>query len=335
MSLVGSVRAVASSDGILSIVADGYADLATQTPMRDDSLFWIASLSKPITATVVMMAVDDGALDLDAPVTDYLPDFRPPVVSIRDDGAVSSHEPATPITLRTLLNHTSGLPFASPVETPTYDLIPLATRVRAYALSPLVSPPGAAYLYSNAGYNVAARVLEVVTGSPFETVLTERLLEPLGMNDTTFWPAPAQIARLATAYRYSPDGPPEPQLISQLRYPLDDRVGRFPLAGGGLFSTAADVASFCRSFLGGRPLLSAAAIEQMTRPVDGYRLGWAVDAEGAFGHGGAYGTVMRIHPTLGRATVWMIQQAPSATPDPGGHAFEEFDRLVVTGTYPR
>jgi CubicO group peptidase (beta-lactamase class C family) len=214
----------------------------------------------------------------------------------------------------------SGLPFKSAAEEPVLDGLPLAAAVRTYAMTPLQTEPGTAYQYSNAGINTAARVLEVVSGMPYERFMQERLFDPLGMKDTTFWPDEAQVARLAKSYRPDKDKTKlEAFEITQLHYPLSDRVRRFPMPAGGLFSTAEDTARFARMLLNrgeldGRRYLSEAAVARISKRQtpeavsNAYGLGFAL-GPGWFGHGGAHATNLEIHPEKRLALVWMVQHA--------------------------
>ncbi len=317
-AIAGAVTLVASRDKVLDLTAVGFADVAAKTPMRADTLFWIASQSKPVTAAALMMLVDEGKVDVDAPVAKYLPEFRGLMVAAeRDAEHVLLRRPANPPAVRHILSHTSGMAFQSPMEKPTLDGLSLRDAVRSHALVPLQWEPGRRYQYSNAGINTAGRIIEVAGGMPYEEFLQKRLLGPLGMKDTTFWPAEEQLQRLAKAYK--PDASRKAlreTTITQLRYPLSDRR-RGPVPAGGLFSTAADVARFCRMVLNGGTLdgkrfLSEAAVAQMTSKQtgeavkDGYGLGWTVEG-GGFGHGGAYGTDMWIDPKRGLITVFLVQ----------------------------
>jgi CubicO group peptidase (beta-lactamase class C family) len=322
---------VASKDSVLSLEAVGYADVAAQKPMQTNALFWIASMSKPIAATALMMLVDEGKVGLDDPVEACLPQFKPLIIAATADGTqVRLQKPRHAITVRDLLSHTSGIPFSSSVEAPTLDVLPLAARVRSYAMQRLMFEPGRDYSYSNAGINTAARIVEVVSGMPYEDYLQQRLFAPLGMTDTTFWPSEGQLARLATSYKA--DATSTGLLatpITQLRYPLADRARRFAVPAGGLFSTAADLAKFCQmilngGILGGKRYLSEAAVREMSHnqlPGDvtgvrfgpaepsGYGLGWLIESAGAFGHTGAYSTNMRIDPKHELITIWLVQHA--------------------------
>lgn len=126
------------------------------SPCRPTRYFWIASMSKPIAATALMMLVDEGKAKLADPAQKYLPQFSPRIIAVTSDEAhVRLRRPQSPIALRNLLDHTSGLPFSSSIGTPTLDLFPLSTRVQGYALEPLMFEPGthpmpAASLFSTA-----------------------------------------------------------------------------------------------------------------------------------------------------------------------------------------
>jgi CubicO group peptidase (beta-lactamase class C family) len=319
--LAGAVTLVASKDKILSVETVGWADISARKPMQKDSLFWIASMSKPITATAVMMLVDEGKVKLDDPVEKYLPEFKGQRLVETNASQVVLRQPRHAITVREVLSHTSGLPFKSALEDPVLDGLSLRIAVKSYAMSPLIFEPGSRYLYSNAGINTAARILEVVSGMSYEKFMDERLFKPLGMKDTTFWPGEQQLRRLAKSYKPNKDKSNLEELqIAQLTYPLTDRL-RGPMPAGGLFSTAHDVARFCQMVMNGgefsgKRYLSAAAVKVMSTLQTGnlpnaYGLGWALDkAPGTgFGHGGAYATNMRIDPQNQLITVFMVQHS--------------------------
>src|SRR5579872_2625485 len=174
--LAGAVTLVATKDKVLSQEAVGFMDVKAGTPMRPDALFWIASQSKPITATAVMMLVDEGKIALDDPVEKYLPEFKGQmVVAESDANHVLLHKPVHPITVRNVLSHTSGMKFSSPMEQPTLDGLTLKDAVRSYAILPLQFEPDSKYQYSNAGINTAARILEVRSGMKYEEFLQKRL----------------------------------------------------------------------------------------------------------------------------------------------------------------
>jgi CubicO group peptidase (beta-lactamase class C family) len=318
-TLAGAVTLVANTDKVLSLEAVGYSDIAARTAMRTDCLFWIASQSKPITATALMMLVDEGKVNVDDPVEKYLPEFKGQTVAVERDGEHALlKKPKHPILVRNVLSHTSGLPFRSAIEVPTLDLYPLATRVRSYAAMPLDFEPDTKYQYSNAGINTAGRIIEVVSGMPYERYLEERLFRPLGMKDTTFWPKGEQLARLAKSYKLRADKAGlEETRIDQLLYPLDD-AQRQPMPAGGLFSTATDLSLFYRMILGGgefngRRYLSEQSLKQMTSKQTGklkdeYGFGFSTGG-GRIGHGGAYSTDSSIDVQRRLITIFLVQHA--------------------------
>ena len=333
--LAGAVALVADKDKVLHVTTVGFADIEAKKPMTADAVFWIASQTKGITAAAVMMLVDEGRLSLDDPVEKYLPEFKDQRVSAGKGAPVAR---VRSITIRDLLSHVSGLPFKSAEEQPTLDGLPLAAAVKTYAKAPLVTQPGAKYQYSNAGINTAARVLEVVSGMAYEDFMEKRLFGPLGMKDTTFWPNTEQVARLAKTYKSDavkkslvPGG------LNQLKPDLGDRAHRFPMPAGGLFSTAKDVATFCRMLLNGgeldgRRYLSAAALRQLTSRQtpqelkESYGLGLNVGPD-FFGHGGAQATGMEVRTKDGIVTVWMVQH--QGFPGKGVNAQGEFKKWAV------
>jgi CubicO group peptidase (beta-lactamase class C family) len=330
--LAGAVILVANQERVVDREAIGFADIAEGRLMEADSLFWIASMGKAMTASTVMMLVDEGRLKLDDPVEKYLPEFKGQKVAVSLASAIAAGpsdvvEPAArleaakhPITIREILSHTSGLPFSSKREPGALDLQPLSTAVENYAAEPLAFQPGQKYSYSNEGINTAGRIVEVVSGMPFELFLQERLFDPLDMNDTTFWPSGPQLGRLAKSYRRASAAGDLLEIpITQLTYPLDDRSHRFPFPAGGLFSTGDDVARFCQLMLGdgvfrGRRYLSKESVRLMTSKETGdavstpYGLGWNI-GEGYFEHAGAYKTDMEVDTKNGLILVLLVQRA--------------------------
>jgi CubicO group peptidase (beta-lactamase class C family) len=328
-TFAGAVTLVAMRDRTVYSKAIGYRDLAAKTPMTTDSLFWIASTTKPMTATAFMMLVDEGKINLDDPVEKYLPEFKGQMVregsansgqNNADAAAPQKLVPAIhPIRVREILSHTSGLPFKSAAQPGALDTMPLKEAVKTFAAEPLNFQPGTNYAYSNEGVNTAARIIEVVSGIPYEQFMQQRLFTPLGMKDTTFWPSPDQVRRLAKTYKldeHTKDLVEVP--INQLTYPLDDRQHRYPMPAGGLFSTADDVSRFCQMILrggtlNGKQYISAAALRAMTTIQNhgftgkDYGLGWGISKDG-YGHGGAFKNDMQINVKDGSILVFMVQQ---------------------------
>jgi CubicO group peptidase (beta-lactamase class C family) len=336
-ALAGAVTLVADREKVLDLEAVGHADIAANKPMPTDAIFWIASQSKPITATALMMLVDEGKVKLNDPVEKYLPEFHTQWVTAEQDrDHLLLRKPKHSITVRNLLSHTSGMPFSSVMEQPTLDMLPLRIAVRSYAMTPLLYEPGTKYQYSNAGINTAGRIIEVVSRMSYEDFLHKRLFEPLSMKDTTFWPSEQQLTRLAKSYQPDADrtGLKE-TTIGQLNYPLSDHK-RQPMPAGGLFSTAHDVARFCQMILNegsfqGKHYLSAGAVKEMTTKQtgdalkDNYGLGWSTG--GTIGHGGAFSTNMAIDRERGLILVFMVQHA--GFPKDGNKSLGAFQETAV------
>jgi CubicO group peptidase (beta-lactamase class C family) len=326
-TFAGAVTLVASKDRIVDLQAVGYRDIAAKSSMQTNSMFWIASTSKPMTVTAMMMLVDEHKISLDDPVEKYLPEFHgmmvnaPQADSSGTAGSSAGPVPANhPILIREILSHTSGLPFKSKAQPGALDVLPLKDAVHSFAAEPLIFQPGTNYSYSNEGINTAARIIEVVSGIPYERFMQERVFGPLGMTETTFWPSAEQIPRIAKSYKVDPQTNQLAELqIDQLTYPLDDRAHRFPMPAGGLFSTANDVAKFAQMLLnggvaGGKRIVSETAIREMTSTQNkgfggkNYGLGLSI-GEHDFGHGGAYNNAMEINDGAGRILIFMVQQA--------------------------
>jgi CubicO group peptidase (beta-lactamase class C family) len=352
--LAGAVTLVASPEAVLAVDTVGFADIAAGKPMRAGSLFWIASMSKPVTAVALMILVDEGKVNVDDPVEKYLPEFRNSWLAVEQDKEhILLKHPARAITVKNILSHTSGLLPRSAMEQPTLDLLPLRDAVRSYAITPLEFEPGSQYQYSNAGINTAGRIVEVVSGMPFEQFLAARLFQPLGMKDTTFWPTEAQVKRLAKSYQ--PDAGKkglEETKIDQVHYPLTGR-NRYPFPAGGLFSTAQDMARFGQMILntgmyGSKRILSEAAIRQMTSvqtgeirvnnsDSTGYGFGLSVlkraaadgRSAGSFGHGGAYKTMLWMDPQKQLVMVLMRQHAGRFRSPEGARIEPEFFKAAI------
>jgi CubicO group peptidase (beta-lactamase class C family) len=316
--------------GFISIIADktgkvhyknleGYADVETKTPMREDNIFWIASMTKMFAGASIMMLVDEGKVSLNDPVTKFLPQLTNwMVVAEKDADHVLLKPLAHPVTIRHVLSHTSGLTGSSELQKATgSDGTPLKARALSSVTGPLQWQPGEKYQYGNQGMNIAARIVEIVSRSPYEDFLQARFFDPLGMKDTTFWPSDAQVARLVGAYGpnkekngYAKGG------IPFLTKPFSDRLHRFPEAGGGLFSTAHDILRYGLMLandgdLDGKRYLSHAAMEELRKEQTGttkvnYSLGYHL-RNGMFGHDGAYGTDLSVNPANGMTAIFMIQ----------------------------
>ena len=328
----GAVMLVATRDKVLHLSAVGSGDLATGRKMQTGDLFWIASMSKPITAVTLALLVDDGKLSFDDPLEKYLPEFHE--LWVTEEQTPERRvllRAARPITLRDLLTHTSGLGEYR-VTDPHWSL---ATMSRVVAREPLRFQPGTRWGYSTAGIDALGRVVEVVSGLPFADFMQQRLLGPLGMNDTTWWVSAQQDQHRARTYVL---GAQDRKLReTPIHYMYEGAVtdrARPPLGGAGLFSTAEDVAKFYQMMLnggvaGGRQIIRAATLAEMTRKQTGdliarpgmpWGLGFCVIEDptqmeanrtlspGTFGHGGAFGTQSWADPVRGLVYVFLIQR---------------------------
>lgn len=302
-SMPGAVLIVATPTEILSVDALGWADIDSKTPMKDDSFFWIASNSKAVIAVAVMICVDEGLLDLDVPVENYLPQLKDlKVAHKQENGSVLLTSAQTKPTLRQALSHTAGFPFITPFqEKYGIDSLPVQRLMTIVGTTPLIDEPGARYSYSNLGIDVGQAAVEAVTGKSFEEFLQERVFEPLEMSDTTFYPNEDQMKRLATPYAWDSQN----ERLKPIRFSqtpsLDDGSPRFAEGGGGLFSSAKDFIKFYQMLGGkgvganGRRIVSEKAIEEISHKQTGdtlssqYGFGVTV-SDDSFGHGGAYGT---------------------------------------------
>jgi CubicO group peptidase (beta-lactamase class C family) len=345
--IAGAVTLVAQRGEVVALDALGHSNLDARRKMKTDDLFWIASMTKPMTAVAILMLQDDGKLSVEDPVEKYLPEFKGQwLTSERSVTGLGLIKPARPVRIRDLLTHTSGL---GDLPAPRGDCS-LAELVMAYSQMPLKFQPGSKWEYCNSGINTLGRIVEVVSGKPYAKFMQQRLFDPLDMDDTTFWPSRWQLKRVAKPYQASPSGGLVEGSIYFLKGPLTDRT-RTPFPAGGLFSTASDVAHFYQMMLNGglwrgKRLLSLAAATELTRTqtgeiktgfVDGmsYGYGFAVVKEpaanttrmlssGTFGHGGAYGTQSWADPKRDLIFVLMYNwsKVPNADASPMREAFQ-------------
>ena len=345
--IAGAVTVVVAKDKVLHLESTGLADVASKRAMTPDALFWIASMTKPVTGTAVLMLQDEGKLNVADPVAKYLPEFA----ALK----TPSGKPAN-LTITQLLTHTSGLGEAG--GDGAKNAKTLADLVPLWLAAPMQYEPGAKWRYTQSGINAAARIVEVVSGMTFDAFLQKRLFDPLGMKDTTFYPTDAQRARLATSYAKNKDTGALEAVPPREFY--EGTRNRPPQGNGGLYSTAPDYARFCQMLLGGGTrdgvrILSAEAMKFLSTPQTpdampvgffqnntfgqhGKKYGWGIGTSilrtphegvaamlspGTFGHGGAWGTQAWCDPVRGVAYVMMVQRAN----------FPNSDASVVRGAF--
>lgn len=292
----GAVVLVARRGRVVLHQAFGHRDIDRTKPMQADSLFRMASNSKAVTAAGILLLVEDGKLNLDAPVGTYLPAF--------------DNEAWQAVTLRHLLTHTSGCrikplffrPLLPKSETHPHAPSLLLEVDRFSAIAPAVKP-GATYSYNNAGFNTLAGVIEKIGGS-YKGYLRTRLYEPLGMRDSCNHESDADHDRMSTVMKRQRDGTWKAGWT-----PGDAPDWPFPRGSGGMVSTAMDFAVFCQILLNqgvhdGKQILSEASVREMTSPQSKhiaaartYGLGWVVlKPGGVFSHSGSDGTFVWVDP---------------------------------------
>lgn len=338
----GAVALVVDADGVLFTGAYGQRNVADGVAMTNDSIFRIASMTKPIAATAIMMLVEEGKLSLDDEIADLLPDSVSQMVIENfnaADGSYTTRPAERPITLRQLLSHSSGLAygFGSSVVTRLNQQGVNGTAV------PLLYDPGEAWSYGG-GIAIVARALEQIEGRGLDEFLRQRLFGPLGMSETAYVVPAALNDRVVTIHNRDAAGN-----LVEAANPASIRSG---VSGdGGLHTTAADYARFIQLILndgvapGGERLLSSASIAELGRnqlgavkvtlqdealpnlarafPLgadrDGFGLGFQVTgahdedglrAPGSMSWAGIYNTEFWIDPATGIGAVLMLQYLP-------------------------
>jgi CubicO group peptidase (beta-lactamase class C family) len=258
----GGVLLILHQGEVVFREAFGYADLESKRPFRVDDRCFIASLTKPISSTLMVMLDERGVLSLDDPVEKWLPEFKG--ITVQGKGPASS-----PPLIWQLLSHRSGLPGSEDpgaLKMPHGPRSALAGIVANWAKAGLLAQPGARFAYGNAGYMTASRIVEVATGRAYEAVLKESLLQPLGMSRTTFRPSAADLAAMPRRYLRTKEG-----LKPDTRTYIAPEGDALVNPAGGLFSTADDLGKFLRLHLdggmaGGKRLVSRESLARMYRP---------------------------------------------------------------------
>ncbi|HVW56939.1 MAG TPA: serine hydrolase domain-containing protein [Rhizobiaceae bacterium] len=336
---------------------EGMADIARGRPATPETLYRLYSMNKSLASAAAMMLYEEGHFQLDDPISRFIPAFSGQRVwSGGGFGSVQSEPALRDITFHDLLTHTSGLTYgfmqANPVDAMYREQnidrlgvdMTLATFAEKIAKLPLVAQPGTRWNYS-VSTDVLCRLIEVISGQPYDAFLTERLLTPLGMADTTFNVPAGKIDRFAACYMPDPDG--------SLKLQDDPETSHFtrPLEipyGSALVSTAGDYMRFCQFLLdkgacGGTRLLGRKTVELMmmnhlrgdlaamgqprfaesTFHGIGFGLGFSVlidptraqivGSPGECGWGGMASTLFWVDPAEDLAVVMMTQLIPSST----------------------
>ncbi len=318
----GAVAMVVTPDQILHLDTLGMADIANQRPATPDTLYWIASMTKPVVGVAIMMLHDEGKLNITDPASRFIPELAN--LKTRDG---KSHT----ITLHHLLTHTSGLAENSSQE--SGSALTLAELVPGYSSRPLQFVPGSKWSYSQSGINALGRIVEIISGQPLPVFLEQRIFQPLGMVDTTFYPDQEQCGRLALPYHRQENATLKEVEFWSIVDPYNHN--HFPAANGGLYSTAPDYARFCQMLLNNgtlnqKKILTPQAVAMLRQIhsgdlIVGFTPGnsWGLSvgivrqpqgvtamlSPGTYGHGGAFGTQAWIDPIRKRAYILMVQRS--------------------------
>lgn len=332
----GAVALVHTLGKPAMIVVAGEADIEQHRPMKADTLFGIMSMTKPISATALMILVDEGKVSLDDQVEKYIPAFR--------NVKLQNGQPVRDLRVRHLLSHTSGLSGTQAcVES-------LEATANMLAERPFEFQPGERWKYGP-GMNVVGRIVEVASGKPFDKFIVERIFVPLRMDHSTFYPSIEERRNLAVLYRKSDDGA---SLVVSKSLSDAGNIGSVPDPSGGVFSTVGDLDRFYEMILRGGELegvriVSTVAVRDMTAvqtgefttgftPGNGWGLGWciirapqgvtAMLSPGTFGHGGRYGTQGWVDPVKKTIVVLLIQRADLASFD-GSEMRKAFQQAAI------
>ena len=321
------------NDGVQEVACVGYADVAAKRKITLDDPYMQCSQTKGFCGVTVAKLVEEGRLNLDDPVSKYLPEFKTLWVEEKtgEDGVRRLVKAKNALTVRMVLNHTGGFPFEISCKQGGIPGggwsggAPLRSTAAIAAASPLLFEPGTAVQYSNTGIDIGAAVVETIVGKPWEQYLKETVLDPLGMTSTWFWPTDEQLARQVEMYDCRKDAP----AVWKSQNPMEQRPynGRhvFASAGAGLWTTARDQLKFYKMLMNlgvgdnGVRILGEETVKSIlavsTRPANlkdpRYSLGLSaplVDGEDEwFGHGGAWGTHCMVNWHRRQLKLWAVQ----------------------------
>jgi len=340
--IAGAVTVVARKGRIAHLSARGVMDLQSKQPMSSSTMFRIASMTKPVIGTAIMMLVEEGKLHLNDPVSRHIPTFKNMKVA---GGEAAKRD----ITIKDLLTHTSGLG-SGPMSNADIDKVArkegetLADYIPRLGGTALEFQPGSRWTYSpGAGFETLGRIIEIASGMPLDKFFRTRIFDPLGMKDITFWPTDAQMPRVATVYARGEGG------LTKAPTP-NDTFGKnvYFRGSGGLYSTAEDYVPLGMMLAGGgewngKRLLGRKTVEMMSaahvldtlpgRPAgEGFGLSVRVVtnhaargtmlSDGTFGWTGAQGTHFFVDPKEQLVGVLMVQTSI-------GEMQREFEDLVA------
>ena len=293
---------VFSKGNVQETTCAGWADVDKKIPMSMDRMFMQCSQTKGFCGVTVAMLIEEGKISLDDPVAKYLPEFKELKVKVK--GKKKPVAAKNVLTVRMVMNHTGGFPFDTPTKLKKgLNRVSMRETAKEAASLPLLFEPGTKTRYSNTGIDIGAAIVEVVTGQPWDLFLKERVLDKLGMKDSTFNPTDEQLSRAISLYNIK-EGEKAQFILFHPYFPLPHNGSQIhPFAGGGLWTTATDQLKFYRMLMNlgvgdnGVRILKEETVKSLlatsTRPekLGKYSLGLQADFKnGTMGHGGAFGT---------------------------------------------
>ena len=293
---------VFSKGNVQETICAGWADVDKKIPMSMDRMFMQCSQTKGFCGVTVAMLIEEGKISLDDPVAKYLPEFKELKVKVK--GKKKPVAAKNVLTVRMVMNHTGGFPFDTPTKLKKgLNRVSMRETAKEAASLPLLFEPGTKTRYSNTGIDIGAAIVEVVTGQPWDLFLKERVLDKLGMKDSTFNPTDEQLSRAISLYNIK-EGEKAQFRLFHPYFPLPHNGSQIhPFAGGGLWTTATDQLKFYRMLMNlgvgdnGVRILKEETVKSLlatsTRPekLGNYSLGLQADFKnGTMGHGGAFGT---------------------------------------------
>ena len=308
----------------------GYADVAAKRPIGLDDPYMQCSQTKGFCGVTIAKLVEEGRLDLDDPVSKYLPEFKTLwVLESESNGVRILRKAQNALTVRMVMNHTGGFPFELPAKQGGIPGggwsggMPIRSAAAEAAALPLLFEPGTKAKYSNTGIDIGAAVVETVTGKKWESYLKETVLEPLGMKDTWFWPTDEQLAHQVELYDCHEGSPATHRHQDSMEQRPYNDAHVFASAGAGLWTTANDQLKFYKMLMNlgvgdnGTRILKEETVKSIlaitTRPqtMGGYSLGLnapKTDGENEwFGHGGAWGTNCMVNWHKKQLKLWVVQ----------------------------
>lgn len=344
--VAGTVTLVARQGKVVHFNAQGMKDVERNQVMTTDTIFRMASMTKPIASVALMMLYEEGLFQLDDPISDWLPEFKNMMVEVEQaDGSISLEPAKTPISFTHILTHTAGLMNSYRGDIARYSEVSrvqgdenLASWTERLATLPLRYEPGTRWEYS-AATSVVGRLVEVMSGDDLDTFFRERIFEPLQMTDTHFYLPPDKVNRFATLYGPDADNGNRMMLteVGDERSNYVSGPRAFFSGAGGLVSTAHDYIRFQQMMLNGGELdgvrlLGSKTVELifanhtgdlplwLSGPGYGFGLGYSVvmdravahtsDTEGSVSWGGAFGTMFWIDPEEELVAIILTQIRP-------------------------